>query len=432
MAVGLNRGDRSRQSPGGARATQPGASRDLGDARRWRQGFAVLVPQADAIGMIGVVRSLGRAGYRVHACSALPGALGLRSRYACAAVVHPPYDQPDFLAWLRAYVRDNGIDSIVPSEGFLLAVEPDFDDFASLMPGLPERRIVYQCLSKAEVGQRLLSAPASPHMPPSRVVHDEAPRLEPGELAEFPLPIYVKTDACDARVKADSVVRRASSADEAVKAANHLARDFRKVLVQGSVPGRKACVNICTMNDEIVAESMCLARHENPHTGGITSYRHTWWNQAMRDDALAKIERLGWRGVAMVEYKWNAPTQTFHFIELNARYWAALHLDLYAGTDFPRLQIDRFFGGPTEAVAAQPLGIACRHALPADFGYAASRIRDREVALPSRIWTFLEFFLLFLRPGLKSDLYFPGDRNLYWLQWGRFIGSLLSRRTRDG
>ncbi|MEX2648809.1 MAG: hypothetical protein WD673_07330, partial [Alphaproteobacteria bacterium] len=326
----------------------------------------------------------------------------------------------------------NGIDAIVPSEGFLLAIEPGYDDFARLMPGLPERRIVYQCLSKAEVGQRLLSAPASPHMPASRVVLDEGPPLEPGELAAFPLPIYVKTDAREARVKADSVVRRAASVDEAVEVANRLMRDFRKVLVQGSVPGRKACVNFCIMDDAIVAESMCLARHENPHTGGLTSYRHTWWHQAMRDDALAKLERLGWTGVAMVEYKWHAPTRTFHFIELNARYWAALHLDLYAGTDFPRLQIDRFFGAPAEAVAAQPLGIACRHTLPADFGYAVSRIRDRKVALPSRIWTFLEFFLLFLRPGLESDLYFPGDRYLYRLQWKRFLGSLLARRTGGG
>ncbi|MEX2648810.1 MAG: hypothetical protein WD673_07335, partial [Alphaproteobacteria bacterium] len=75
-----------------------------GDPRRWRQGFAVLVPQVDAIGMIGVVRSLGRAGYRVHACSASPSALGLRSRFAGDAVVHPPYDHPDFLAWSRTYV----------------------------------------------------------------------------------------------------------------------------------------------------------------------------------------------------------------------------------------------------------------------------------------------------------------------------------------
>ena len=45
----------------------------------WRHDINILTPQAEAVGTIGVIRSLGSAGYCVHACSHDPKALGLRS-----------------------------------------------------------------------------------------------------------------------------------------------------------------------------------------------------------------------------------------------------------------------------------------------------------------------------------------------------------------
>ena len=74
--------------------------------------------------------------------------------------------------------------------------------------------------------------------------------------------------------------------------------------------------------------------------------RHTWWHQGMRDDALARMRHVQWDGVVMVEYRWDDDAQDFCFLEMNTRYWAALHLDLFAGMDFPRVQFDAFFGRP--------------------------------------------------------------------------------------
>jgi hypothetical protein len=393
-----------------------------------RGRHAVLVPQVNAVGMIGVVRSLGRAGYAVHACSDQADALGLASRFAAAATVHPAYDDPAFLPWLRAYVERHRIAAIVPSEGFLIGIKPAYEAFRHLMPDQPGREVVYRCLSKADVSRRLEGSSAASFMPPGAVLDDTEGTVDPARFAGFPLPLYVKGDACLAKAGADGAVIRCATAVDAARAAERLFERFPRVQVQGSVPGRKACVNLFLHEGQVVAESMCLARHENPHTGGLTAYRHSWWHQAMRDDALAKLRRLGWTGVAMVEYKWDAASRTFHFIELNARYWAALHLDLYAGTDFPRLQLDRFLGAALAPVARQPLGVPCRHTVPADFGYAASRARDPNVPWPARLWAVMEFFLLFLHPRLRCDLYFPGDRGLYWRQWRQFFGSFQRRR----
>ena len=97
-----------------------------------RRAHAVLVPQAQAIGMIGVIRSLGAAGYRVHAVSSDAEALGLQSALTTHSAVHPDYTNPAFLPWLDDYLAKHDISAIVPSEGFLLAIESAYDRYRAL------------------------------------------------------------------------------------------------------------------------------------------------------------------------------------------------------------------------------------------------------------------------------------------------------------
>ena len=54
-----------------------------------RGSVPVLVPQAGSLGAVGVIRSLGRAGYPVHACAESADALGLHSRWVRTARVQP-------------------------------------------------------------------------------------------------------------------------------------------------------------------------------------------------------------------------------------------------------------------------------------------------------------------------------------------------------
>ena len=59
-----------------------------------RARHAVLVPAAHSLGAIAAIRSLGRAGYRVHAAGA-ESALGLHSRFADRYVISPPSGSPE-------------------------------------------------------------------------------------------------------------------------------------------------------------------------------------------------------------------------------------------------------------------------------------------------------------------------------------------------
>ena len=95
---------------------------------------AILVPDAQTRAGIAAIRSLGSAGYRVHAMSPHPKALGLRSKFARHRAVSPRYRSPQFVDWLRAYVAQHDIGMIVPTGGLLFGLRGAFDEFQPLLP----------------------------------------------------------------------------------------------------------------------------------------------------------------------------------------------------------------------------------------------------------------------------------------------------------
>jgi hypothetical protein len=126
----------------------------------------------------------------------------------------------------------------------------------------------------------------------------------------------------------------------------------------------------------------------------------------MYEDAVCRLRFLNWDGPAMVEYKWDASAQKFTFIEWNSRYWAALNLDILAGLHFPAIHLDYFLHQKKAAeIPRLTEKITVRNALPADFGYLISKVKDSNVPLMEKIVSTLGFLLLPFHPGIKADLF---------------------------
>ena len=153
----------------------------------------------------------------------------------------------------------------------------------------------------------------------------------------------------------------------------------------------------------------------------MSSFRESWWHATIRDDALTKLQALGWHGVAMMEYRWDKATDQFYLMEMNGRFWGSLHLALYAGVDFPLLLLDAFHGHLPLPVKEFPQGIRCRLTFPREIQYVWSRLKDSQLSYLSRLWSLVEFLQLSLDPRIYSDLFFPGDTKLYWESIKRFL-----------
>jgi hypothetical protein len=366
----------------------------------------VLVVQAETLGALAVIRSLGRAGYTVHACSTQADALGLMSRFAAARVVCPDYQSASFLPWLRGYLKACPISAVVPSESLLLAIRPCFDEFSHLLCGCQEEEALYAGLSKFDLFSTLMqTSSARSHLPPTLLIED---------TSHLSRPLYLKVDGSYAKHGDGGSVAKAESPEEAQAALRALAPRFKRAVVQGFIPGRGVGAFFLLHRGELLAEFMHVRLHEIPYTGGASSLRESWRHPSIRSDALTKLRRMGWDGVAMMEYRWDPQSDDFHLLEMNGRFWGSLHLPLWAGVDFPRLLLDAFYGFSPGAILDYPLGVRCRHTFPGELQYLWSRLKDSKLAVGPKLWSVLEFLLLGANPRVHSDLFFPGDRALYF------------------
>jgi hypothetical protein len=269
---------------------------------------AVLVPEAHALGMLAAIRSLGRAGYRVHAASPRRDAIGFASRYCAASAVCPAYDTPAYLDWLRHYLTEHDIAAVIPGGAFLLAIESNFEDFQPLLPIARDRHTVYRALSKSEVFQAFRAAPGAlgllDHHPPSVVVERDGPRPADAELAALGSRLYLKADARHGPPGADDLLIGPFAPADADKALLQALGDYRKALVQGAVTGRQAGVTLLLdENGEVLAENCFVDLHPEPTRGGTMSLRRSWRNPELVDDAVRRLRHLGWQGAAMLEYR---------------------------------------------------------------------------------------------------------------------------------
>lgn len=398
----------------------------------WRRQHTVLVTDAETLAGIGVIRALGRAGYRVIAAADRPDALGLRSRFAGTTRVRPPANDPGFLPWLRALIAEQQVAAVIASHAVLSALRCAWTEFAPYLP-LANRLDIADCgLSKYALFDALRSAgaAASAHLPPYRLIDADGPKLSKADLAALPLPLFAKVDALHAQTAAPDATFRLTTAEDARRQIDSLTSRYRRITLQGFAPGCGAGAFFLMHEGHVLAEFMHRRVHEVPHDGGVSSLRESWRHDGIRDDALAKLRALNWQGVAMMEYRWNARTDEFALVEMNGRFWGSLHLALHSGVDFPTALVDAHFGRPPAPTGEWPLGVRCRHTFPRELQHVWSLWKDPTVSAGKKVAAALECGALCCAPRMHADLSFPGDRGLYWLNFLREVRAAGTRLVR--
>jgi predicted ATP-grasp superfamily ATP-dependent carboligase len=121
---------------------------------------------------------------------------------------------------------------------------------------------------------------------------------------------------------------------------------------------------------------------EKPASGGVSVYRESIAiDEDLRDRSRALLERFGWRGVAMVEYKRDLVTGQSFLMEVNGRFWGSLQLAIDAGVDFPLLLVASALGEQVESQETYRVGVRSRWWW-GQVDHLIGRIRRRATAGP--------------------------------------------------
>jgi predicted ATP-grasp superfamily ATP-dependent carboligase len=186
------------------------------------------------------------------------------------------------------------------------------------------------------------------------------------------------------------------------------------VLLQERINGLGVGLFVLRWEGEVIARFAHRRLREKPPSGGVSVYRESIAvdpELARRADLL--LDRFGWNGVAMIEFKVDAATGTPYLMEINGRFWGSLQLAVDAGVDFPRLLAEAAMGRRPSPVRDYRLGVRSRWWM-GDVDVLLARFLHSDQALslpadaPGRIRAIADFLRLWW-PGDVSEVQRWGD-----------------------
>ena len=197
------------------------------------------------------------------------------------------------------------------------------------------------------------------------------------------------------------------------------------LLLQQRIVGPGVGVFLLVWDGRLVAQFSHRRIREKPPAGGVSVYRESVPAEAgLVDRSLALLERFGWRGVAMIEYKLDAATGIPYLMEINGRFWGSLQLAVDSGVDFPRLLLEAAGGKASPPVMSYRSGIRSRWWW-GDVDHLIARLRGTPASLglppgsPGRVRAVLDFLKLW-RPGDRNEIWQWSDPNPFFretIQW---------------
>ena len=174
--------------------------------------------------------------------------------------------------------------------------------------------------------------------------------------------------------------------------------------------------------------------HEWPPEGGVSTVcasvpldQHT--EQRAKSQAL--LASIGWEGPAMVEYRFDAPTDKYWLMEINGRFWGSLPLARHAGAEFAWETYAQAMG-----IATDPPEIRERHArytIPETrrlirVFFGARAIADRYFrATPWR--DLISYLSDFIDPGMRYFVWDMRDRGPFWADMKNIFRKAVRRET---
>ena len=356
---------------------------------------------------LSLVRELGRAGIPVIGIAQNPRAIGLRSRYLTRGVVVPDTRSEALLASIRDLGQTHGSCCLLTvSETNLTWLNQHRGELGQVRLGIPDAERLALVLDK-----RLTLAAA-------RGVGIAVPETaEPEDIEQarqlatsFPFPAVLKwKNPQQVSQRLHALGLPLHKAEYVYTSSQWLAVAERYAcveawpMVQTYCPGRGLGQFFFMHNGIAVRRFQHLRIAEWPPEGGFSSVcdavpldRHV----ELQERSIALLRDIGWQGVAMVEYRWDAASDQAVLMEINGRFWGSHPLAVHCGAGFALLAYHQTMGLSLPHLPAARDDLRCRMVATElkrlrRIVFQQSLIADRSfIAKPgAELWRFLSDYL---------------------------------------
>ena len=311
----------------------------------------VLVTDAGTTKALATVRALApRCEVMTLASNRL--ALAAWSRYSRRHFVVKPKVPSEYGAAVLAVCTRNGVDVVVPPEeqsSWLLARERAFFEAAGVKLAVPSVESLEVVMDKAQT----LDAARRAGVPvPRSVLLTDVDQAQPAARS-LGFPLVVKPRFSNYwtghRFVATNGVDYARSEPELIAQIRDRSSAVPLPILQEFVPGRGHGVFLMLGSDGQVLGEFAHERLRDlrPTGSGSVLRRSVPLDPHLRGIALTLLRHIGWRGVAMVEFRSDERDGVPKLMEINGRLWGSLQLATDAGVNFPQLLVDDALGQAT-------------------------------------------------------------------------------------
>lgn len=323
----------------------------------------VLVTDADNRSALAVTRSLGRRGdFVVVAGERHPG-LASASRYCSARASYPnPFrDPPGFVDAVCAAAREHAVDVVMPMTEVTTLLLTEHQQRLPEHARLPfaTADVVSRASDKSHVLQlaQQLGVPT-----PRTVIVQSAAEASQASITEYPVVVKpARSRVLTASGWISSGVAYANDPEELRAQLAALRPELYPVLLQERIHGPGVGVFTCYADGQPLAWFAHKRIREKPPSGGVSVLRESAPLEPRAAQHAARLlTALGWRGVAMVEFKRDNRDGSLRLMEINGRFWGSLQLAIDAGVDFPALLADIAVGRPLPQLQDYRVGVRTR------------------------------------------------------------------------
>lgn len=402
-----------------------------------------IVLDGDQRPALSITRSLGKRGIRVTVGAEKVPSLASSSRYCAGSFAYPsPYRDPGgfFRAVLdrarpfrRAVllpVTDVTLSEILRRREELgEGIAVPFDGFEKYRLVSDKSWLFSQCRTLGIPTPRTLLS----------TDHGAAERLI-GSARELGFPLVVKPSLSRIRTKNGWVGTQVRYARDAEELRDILSKEpFTTVpfLLQERIRGPGVGIFLLMKDGDVLARFAHRRIREKPPSGGVSVLCESIEPPAEALDAATRLlGKLGWSGVAMVEFKIDERGDLPRILEVNARFWGSLELAVSAGVDFPHLLFRLAAGERIGESAGYRTGLKLRWEL-GDLDHLWIRFSNNSSCLslpsgsPTRPGTLAKFVADSFRPSVRHEVFRFGDPRPFLHELGRYVRAAMPSRSRS-
>ncbi|WP_448556479.1 carboxylate--amine ligase [Thalassotalea montiporae] len=389
---------------------------------------------------LALIRELGERGCCVIAIGKSAHSIGLKSRYVSEGYVLKGDNDKAKVNFLNSVHNDTKATHLIcVSEDDILFFNRVRAEIAPIVPLVPDLQSINKVLSKEYTANQALQVgidiPKSWQLKSAAQLKDVLPQLRFPLILKWSNPHSVMSAARKAGLKIEKLIY-CYDQQELEKWVVYYAPLNDWPMIQEYCKGRGLGQFFYMHEGEALLRFQHMRIHEWPPEGGYSTLcqsisldKHT----ELQKKSIELLKRINWRGVAMVEYRFDPDTQRAVLMEINGRFWGSFPLAYHSRIPFAwyTYQIQGLNKVPTAAHTNEG-NLLCRNTL-VDFKrlsriiFAQNKIKDK--SLRFNIFSELMSFVFgFFNPSMRYFVFSFNDPKPFAQDMKNLLCKLVGRR----